>query len=371
VGARHLEDRLLATLSGGEKQKIAIAAMMAAQPQVLIFDEPTSNLDPTATTEIFGVIERIRAESGITVIVIEHKIDFLRRFRPTLVAMENGRVVFHGPLSSAALPADPAGYGGAEERQASRRPLPLAPADRPVVEVEDLHAGYGGQPVLQGVSLRVGAGEFVAVMGDNGSGKTTFMQCLLGLVKPESGRVQVRGLDTRTTPVSQMARHVGYVFQNPDHQLFADSVWEEAMFAPLNLARGEGRDLVEGTESRVRGLLDRSKLGSRRDDHPYRLSYGQKRRLNLVSVLSYDPQVILLDELLIGQDPANATFLLGLLRERAEAGAVVILVNHTPELTRCYATRLLFFSEGSIVVDAPVGEGFERLAAMGKHAYVD
>ncbi len=354
VGAEHLADRSLATLSGGEKQKVAIAAMMAAKPQVLIFDEPTSNLDPTATAEVFKVIEHIRAKAGITVVVIEHKVDYLLPFAPRLVAMDAGQIVYDGVLEAA---------------NSSRHPSPSSPpyaASNPLlVRVEDLHIGYNGRPVLRGVSLEVAPGEFVAVMGDNGSGKTTLLYSLLGLLKPDRGRVQVLGHDTRRVPVSHLARGVGFVFQNPDHQLFADSVWGEATFASRNFGVLNGK-----TEARVGELLAHCGLDNRRNDHPYRLSYGEKRRLNLISVLAHAPRLILLDELLIGQDAGNAAFLLELLRERVEQGDTVIMVNHAPEVTRRYADRVLFFHDGQVVVDAPTGVAFEQLRAMGKEAYV-
>jgi energy-coupling factor transporter ATP-binding protein EcfA2 len=355
VGAEHLLDRPLATLSGGEKQKVAIAAMMSAKPQVLIFDEPTSNLDPTATAEIFTVIEHIRAKAGITVIVIEHKVGYLLPFGPRLVAMDGGRIVYDGPFDEAhRRPPLPA-------RNPSSPPADGRP---PVVHVENLHVGYNGQPVLHGLSLDVRAGEFVAVMGDNGSGKSTFLHSLLGLLKPDRGRVQVLGQDTRQVSVSRLARQVGFVFQNPDHQLFADGVWEEAIFAPRNFG------VLGGTsEARVGELLVRCGLDDRRDDHPYRLSYGEKRRLNLISVLSYKPKLILLDEMLIGQDAANAAFLLELLGEGVDQGDAVIMVNHAPQVARRYATRLLFFKEGNVIVDAPTEAAFVQLRSMGREAY--
>ena len=370
VGAQHLEHRLLATLSGGEKQKVAVAAMMAAKPQVLILDEPTSNLDPTATAEIFAVIEHIRTKAGMTVIVIEHKVDLLRRYQPRLVRMEAGQITHDVWQADWEHLTPRSMHGPAREAHSARANFPSHREDEPLVTVEDLRAGYDDTPILGPISLSIHPGEFVAVMGDNGSGKTTFLQCLLGLLKPAGGRVHVLGHDTRRVPVSRLARQVGYVFQNPDHQLFADSVWEEATFAPRNFAGGKQSDLDEATVMRVEQLLDRIELGERRDDHPYRLSYGQKRRLNLLSLLSYDPQLFLVDEMLIGQDPANADFLLDLLQERCAQGAAVLLVHHAPEVTRHYATRLLFFDEGRIVVDAPTSEGIRRLQSLGRMVYV-
>jgi energy-coupling factor transport system ATP-binding protein len=361
VGAEHLAARSLATLSGGEKQKVAIAAMMAAKPEVLIFDEPTSNLDPTATRDIFEVIARIRAKSGIAVIVIEHKVDYLMSFRPRLVTMEEGRITYDGPMDGVYRQPQ---VGPCRPRLYPENGFCGEIPCTPLLRVEGLQAGYNGHRVLQDVSVRIDPGEFVAVMGDNGSGKTTFLHSLLGLLKPDQGQVCVLGQDTRDTPVSHLARQVGFVFQNPDHQLFADGVWEEATFAPRNLSL-----LDEGTSDRVADLLARSGLGDRHADHPYRLSYGQKRRLNLISVLSYAPRLILLDEVLIGQDPANAGFLLDLLRDRVEQGDAVVMVNHAPHITYRYATRLLFFHKGRLVIDAPVDEGFERLTALGQQAY--
>jgi energy-coupling factor transport system ATP-binding protein len=367
VSAEHLSDRPLATLSGGEKQKIAIAAIMAAKPQILIFDEPTSNLDPTATAEVFQVIEHIQAKAGITVLVIEHKVDYLLPFKPRLIVMEQGRIVptdesgtqgIWGPASQEGRKEGNVGIGQSGNRDSK------SGAD-PVVQVENLHVSYNGVPVLHDVSLDVWPGEFVAVMGDNGCGKTTFLRSLLGLLKPTQGLVEVLGQDTRRISVSQLARQVGFVFQNPDHQLFAESVWQEATLAPQNF------DLLdERARGQVKALLADCGLGERHLDHPHRLSYGEKRRLNLVSVLAYAPRLLLLDELLIGQDIKNATFLLELLREQVEQGSTVIMVNHHPEVTCRYASRLVFFNSGQAVVDAPTEEGFRELAAQGRQIYL-
>lgn len=357
VGARYLAGRSLATLSGGEKQKVAIAAVMAARPQLLILDEPTSSLDPTATAEIFQVIAAIRSGGAFTVIVVEHKLEYLRPFAPRLIGMERGTVVYDGPL----MPALPSGGRAKQPDSALGRDCP----EGPVVRAADLALGYDSAAVVQNVSLEVHPGELVAVMGDNGSGKSTFLLGLLGLLKPRHGRLEVVGHDTGCTPTSRLAREVGFVFQNPDHQLFAESVWQEAVLALSNLNL-----LDEQAECRAAALLERCGLGDRRLDPPYRLSYGQKRRLNLVSALAHAPRLVLLDEVLIGQDPDNAAFIMGLLCDQARQGAAVIMVNHDPEMTWRYASRLVFFDGGRVAVDAPVEEGLSQLAAMGRRSYL-
>jgi energy-coupling factor transporter ATP-binding protein EcfA2 len=366
VGAENLMDRELAALSGGEKQKVAIAAMMASKPQVLIFDEPTSNLDPSATADIFRVIERIRATDDITVIVIEHKIDYLQDFHPRFVTMQDGGIVADSSSADRAIsPVPPHKDAVSNVRDRSTPPIILSDAESPVVHVQNLSASYHDHTVLHSCTLDVYPGEFISVMGDNASGKTTFLHCLLGLHPPSHGRIEVLGHDVCHTAVSEIARHVGLVFQNPDHQLFADSVWDEATFAPRNFAT-----LDRAMERNIRELLDRCGLDERCDDHPYRLSYGEKRRLNLISVLGYTPHLLLLDEILIGQDPLNAAFLLDLLRDFVAGGGSVIMVNHVPRITRKYSNRILFFDQGQIVVDAPTDEAFKELITLGWNAYV-
>jgi energy-coupling factor transporter ATP-binding protein EcfA2 len=365
VDAQYLRDRELATLSGGEKQRIAVAAMLAARPQVLIFDEPTSNMDPTATAHIFDVIARIREMENITVIVIEHKIAYLRRFAPRWLRMEDGRLRQESKVQSPkSKVVGPQSSVPSPQSQFVIRNSQFV-IQSPLVKTEHLHAGYNGHAVLHDISVEIGPGEFVAVMGDNGSGKTTFLQCLLGLLKPAEGLVEVAGQDTRTTPVSKLAQRAAYVFQNPDHQLFAETVWQEATLAPRNFGVWNG-----DTETLTTALLDEAGLLDRRDDHPYRLSYGEKRRLNLAAMLTYAPTLLLLDEILIGQDPDNAARLLEWLQARVDAGSAVVLINHAPDIARRYATRLLFFEAGQLAVDAPIDEGFAQLASLGHAAYL-
>jgi energy-coupling factor transport system ATP-binding protein len=350
----HLRERSLASLSGGEKQKIAIAAMLAAKPNILIFDEPTSNLDPSATAEIFKVIQQIRERTAITVIVIEHKLNFMRKFQPRLIEMQAGKIVRDQPLDTWQQPA-----------YKNKNPLTGRLDAEACLALRDVSAGYDQEPFLEKINLEVFPGELVAVMGDNGSGKSTLLQTIANLIQPVQGSVVLSGENTANLPVSQIARWLGYIFQNPAHQLFANSVWEEAIFAPINFGI-----LDEAMEAAARLLLQRAGLQEREKAHPFLLSYGQMRRLNLISVLVYRPKLYLLDELLIGQDVENGMFLLEQLQGMLQQGAAVVMVNHNPEAVSAFATRIVFMEAGRILFDLPVQAGFARLAEMGKLAYL-
>ncbi len=353
-GCRHLLERQLHTLSGGEKQKVAIAAMLAGKPQILIFDEPTSNLDPSATAEIFAVIADIRRQTAITVIVIEHKIQFLRPYQPRIIELRDGAVYSDTP---------------AEDWQAAQVEVHSQPAaidwDTSLLSFEGVSAGYNQHPVVQDIQLDFHPGEFVALMGDNGSGKTTLLRLALGFLRSHAGRVLLNSMDTRETKISNLARFAGIIFQNPAHQIFASSVWQEATFALENFSM-----LDEDSRAYTGHLLQEAGLSGRVDDHPYRLSYGQMRRLNLVSVFSYRPRIYLLDEILIGQDQANAVNLLEQLQAQTHQGALVIMVNHHPEAALQFATRIIFLRAGRIAIDQPTQKAFASLKDMGLHQYL-
>ena len=329
VGATHLLGRDLATLSGGEQQRVAVAAMMAAKPDVLIFDEPTASLDPAATAEVFDVIDRIREKAGIAVVVIEHKLAYLRRYGPRLVTMDAGRVMRDGAFEEA--PDDDGDDG-------ERDPGGPRAGGEPVAAVVGLRLEIGGEAVVEGLDLTIRAGEIVALMGDNGAGKTSVLLALLGLLRPAAGQVVVAGKNTREERVSALARHVGFVFQNPDHQIVESTVAREVGFGPRVLGLDAGE--------RVDDLLRRLDLQERRDEHPHRLSHGQKRRLNLATALAHDPDLLVLDELLVGQDPASADRLMDLVKNHAERGGATLMAIHDPAIVRRHATRVVILERG-------------------------
>jgi energy-coupling factor transport system ATP-binding protein len=358
VGASSLLYREIASLSGGEKQKIAIAAMMASKPEILIFDEPTSNLDPAATREIFDVISDLRTKSNITVIVIEHKTAFLAAFQPRVIHMENGYIQRYD--SAATL--NPFHKGWIPQNHTSNH---HHKDQKPVIKVNHLHASYYEKKVLYDINLTFFPGDLVSIMGDNGSGKSTLIRNIMGFVQPSQGMIEIFNEPIEVSPFHKRAKSMGLVFQNPEHQLFSNSVWEEAVFAPKNF-NTYNKKVTEKTEN----LLRKAGLKKYKNRHPYRLSYGEKRRLNLISVLTYTPKCLLLDEILIGQDYKNALFLMELLKDTVENRGVVLMVNHNPDISYQFANRLIFFEEGKVTIDAPIQEAFELLAKVGKTSYL-
>jgi energy-coupling factor transporter ATP-binding protein EcfA2 len=352
VGATHLRHRPLHTLSGGEKQKVALAAILAAGPRVILFDEPTSNLDIPSTREIFKLILELRQRTNLTLLVIEHKLDFLQYAHPRLINMESGRIV-----------PSPANM---EDRLGTLRP-PRFPArkEEPLLEVKGLSAGYDGTPVLSGINLILHPGEMVSLMGDNGSGKSTLLFSLLGLIPPLAGSLRCQGRNLKDLAPASLYREIGMVFQNPDHQIFSPTVWKEATLGAENFHLP-----LDSYQDSTRRLLERAGLGDRLQDHPFQLSFGEKRRLNLISVLCYQPRILLLDEIFVGQDQENALFLLGLVVDYAEEGNCVVLVNHKLSYYTRVATRLVFLRNGRITIDGTRVEGMASLREQGELAYL-
>lgn len=353
VGCEHLRHRKISTLSGGEKQKIALAAVLAFEPELIIFDEPTSSLDPTATREIFELILELQQTSGLTLLVIEHKLDFLRRVNPRQAVMKAGEILTQ---DRQAIP----------DESLDLHP-PEGPGDRSptLISLKEVSVELGKEQVLRGISLEIRPGEIISLLGPNGSGKTTLLLTVMGLLEPASGKVSFSGLEAGSSRTSDLARQIGLVFQSPDHQLFASTVWEEAVFAPRRFGMSE----TEFTDRTLK-LLEKAGLEGRLEDHPYRLSYGQKRRLNLISVLSYQPAVLLLDEIFIGQDRDNASFLLQLLVDFVNRGGSVIMVNHNPDYYPLVSTRLLYLDGGALLVDALLEEGMDEISRLGRSEYL-
>ncbi len=209
---------------------------------------------------------------------------------------------------------------------------------------------------LKGVSVSIPAGEFAAIVGQNGSGKTSLARCVSGYLRPTRGRVLVGGRDVRHLHPSVRARHVGYVFQNPDHQLFKESVWDDVAFGLRNL--GVGSERLHG---RVEEVLRRLELWDQRERHPFQLSKGDRQRLAIAGIIVMEPAVLIVDEPTTGQDPAKSREIMDLLAHlNADRGTTVLVITHVMELVAEYARAVIVMHDGSVLLHGPAREIFAQ-----------
>ncbi len=383
VGIADLRFRQLGELSGGEKQKVAIASVLALHPEVLVLDEPTSELDPKGAEEVLSLVQRLNDELGITVALVEHRLDRVIHLVDRLIVMDEGKILADGSPRQviANHRIDAAGVGippvirlvrelrdhgiHIEETPLTVKEARLilnkaigrvkAPAfagdnrtdGSPVISAHRLWYTYPDKTAaLKDISLTISQGEFVAVMGRNASGKTTLVKHFNGLLLPSRGRVAVGGTDTRESSTARLSREVGYVFQNPNDHLFADTVEEEIAFSLKR--RGVGQAEIGAL---VDHMLDRFDLTRYRHSYPRYLSGGEKQRVALASVLVARPRVIILDEPTRGMEYRLKRELMAYLSDYRKEGNIVILVTHDVETVAEYADRVILLSEGRIVTD--------------------
>jgi energy-coupling factor transporter ATP-binding protein EcfA2 len=369
-----LRDRPLATLSGGEQQRVAIAAALALRPRILVLDEPTSQLDPKSAEDVLKSLVRLNEDLGLTVVLSEHRLERVLRYCDQLISLaEDGTLAAAGdpeevldqvaltpPLVTVAKALDwrPRPLTVKDGRRFARRvetpprrsaPAPARPArdsDGAALRIEDLRFSYGGVRALDGVSLRVARGELVALMGRNGAGKSTLFNCVVGLLRPERGRIEVDGRSVADEETADICRRVGYLPQNPDALLFADSVREELLVTLENHGLAESAAPVPLEE-----LLGTLGLGAERDAYPRDLSVGQRQRVALGAVTVTKPGLLLLDEPTRGLDYPAKRALVGLLRRWQAAGMAVVLSTHDVELAAQAADRVVILSQGEVIAE--------------------
>jgi energy-coupling factor transport system ATP-binding protein len=232
------------------------------------------------------------------------------------------------------------------------------------ISVEHMSYTYpDGTQALRDIDLRIDRGEFIALIGQNGSGKTTLSKCLNGLYKPSRGAVIVDGLDTRSTSIVQMVRRVGYVFQNPDHQLFSANVWDEIAYGPRNIQ-------LPADEVRARVEEAAAIVGLTSDDyeeHPFFLTKGMRQRVAIASILALQPHAIIVDEPTTGQDiPQSLEIMNFLQRLHDEQGHIIIIVTHDMPIVARYAKRVVAMGQGQVLADGPTAEVFANTPALAQ-----
>ncbi len=318
TGLAAYRDQDTSTLSLGWKQRLSIAGMLAIAPEVLLLDEPTNYLDASGADELFDFLKETSDREGITTLVIDHDEDRLRSWATRLVRFEKGAIVAEG------LPSSMPG----------KTPLSLlAPLGAPgetLLSIQGIDFAFDShRPVFQGFDLDLREGEIIALLGPNGAGKSTLLRLVKGLLKPARGRI-------RTASGRPTMNEVGLVFQNPDEQIFALTAEEECAFLPRNQGIPPAR-----AREMARVTMESLGLGHLRERLPFSLSYGEKRRLTLASVLVGRPPILCLDEPTAALDHENLAILASLLREYAAAGGSVLFATHDLKFAQSIATRFV------------------------------
>jgi len=388
-----LRDKRVSELSGGQKQKVALASVLVMHPQVLVLDEPTSQLDPISADDFLTTLKSLNDELGLIVMLAEHRVERCFHLADRVVVLDEGRVAFDGtpaemaawskgrrwvmvpPITRLFLDGKENGVpltvkegrikvaALASQGGAVKIPVPDSapdgiepPRDKkhrdkdrpaPLVETRGLwHVYEDGTEALRGVDLDIEAGEFVAVIGENGSGKTTLVKHFNGLLRPSKGKVFVNGENVKDLEVAQLARTCGMLGQNPNNQLVADDTASElevtlkAMDVP-----------PESWSAMAEEALALFDLEPFRDSNPEDLSCGERERVALASVLVYRPRLLVLDEPTRGIDQKTKENLSAFLRRYNEEGNTVVLVTHDLEFAADCCTRVLLMGAGQVLAD--------------------
>ncbi len=397
-----IADLLTFQCSGGQKQRVALGSSLTLLPDLLVLDEPTTDLDPVGTQEVVQTICTLRDTLGLTFVIVEHGLDELLDVADRLIVMERGKIVLDGAPADllahhyddmeriglripqhitiarrlAQVRGEETGFSlgkpdavraFAEWAEVFTAPviLPARQAEPlskegprnmvPTVKVENVAFSYaGGQNVVEDINLEIMPGEFVAMVGANGSGKSTLARLLIGLLHPQKGKITILGMDTRKTPIGDLTMRAGYLFQNPDAQLFNTSVEAEVAFG-MRVKHMPAEDISQ----RVDEVLTLLGLQHFKDRHPFALSRGERQRLALATVLVTDPDLIILDEPTTGQDRIMLDSLIDLMRQWIERKrTTVLMIAHDMGLVCQHAERTIVMSGGRLICDGPTGEVF-------------
>ncbi len=362
LGIQHLRDRETFNLSGGEKQKVALAGVLAMRPKILLLDEPLASLDPASAQDTLRIVRQM-VDEGMCVLMVEHRVEDVLNIAPDQVLlMENGLVRYQGEIEGLykivnyheiKLPAQEV------VKRAVKDPPPpvlhILPsvqrqadsAEQPaLVQFNHVYFGYETTPsVLQDINLKIHAGDVIAILGANGAGKTTLVKHAIGLLKPVQGQVLIDGVDTHKMSVAEVAKTLGYVFQSPSHMLFAPTVYEELAFGPTNLGHPAAQ-----IEKEVMEAIDIVNLSGKEKEAPLALSFGQQKRVSIAAVLAMRSRILVMDEPTAGQDYQNYMDFMDAIVQLPNFEAI-LFITHDIDLAVIYANRVVLMNSGRIVAD--------------------
>jgi energy-coupling factor transporter ATP-binding protein EcfA2 len=397
VGLSAIRQREPASLSGGQKQRLAIASVLALEPGMLVMDEPTTDLDPLGREEVLSVADMLRQENR-TLLIVDHEPETAEQADQVWL-MQKGRIMAQGSprqvmidltaleacgvkppptvelFQKMSWPESPLTLAEAraaieKHHLAQPRPLDLTPlaadAGHPaILEAQEVRHVYPTRSVeaLSEVSVQISEGEFVAILGQNGSGKTTLAKHFNGLLQPTSGEIRVAGRPAREISRRELAQTVGYVFQNPDHQIFANTVREEVGFS-LKVAGFDEQTINQ----RVGEALAVVGLSGYEEEVPFILTKGERQRVAVASVLATQPQVIILDEPTTGLDYGHQRSMMDMLSMLNQQGHTIIIITHSMWVAVEYARRTIVLQDGRAMLDGPTRTVFAHEAELAAAA---
>ncbi len=394
VGLEGFEKRHPDELSGGQKQRVAIAATLTMNPKILILDEPTSQLDPIGTYEVLNALKKLKESRKLTIVLTTHKSDEAAPLADKILVLNNGRIVAYGKpdeiLSKPEMldkvgvkpPTIPTVFrklgineytmdlntavnlmrkiferGGIKIRPSKISRRTYRKASDPIISIRNVSYTYPGPPpvkALDNINLDIYEGEFIGIIGQNGSGKTTLVKNIVGLLRPQKGAIYFRGEDIRKYTVGELSRRIGLVLQNPDYQLFTISCLEEVKFGLRNIGLSD-----KEAEEKALKALEMVGLSNLKDAFPFRLSFGDRRKLAVAAVVAMEPEVLILDEPTTAQDYRGRYLLADIAKKlNEEMGVTVIMISHDMELIARYAERVIVMKDGRILLDGPTEEVF-------------
>ena len=416
TGMEQLRKQEIFTLSGGQKQRVAISATLAMRPRMLVLDEPTSDLDPVGTQEVLRVLRALNKEYGMTIVLVEHKVDEVVHWVDRVLLMDEGRLVVDAPprkafddierwndlgvsvpqmvLLARSLPdvfsaSTPLAVDevydalcgthyaqwlrqgnettpnidsspGQGRRQAhaptnssgdSRggKDASLPPPVPPLLSWEGVDLAYGNKEVLNDINLKVMPQEWVAVVGPNGSGKTSLASLAMGFQSPTAGIIHHQGKVVEAGHISRQAEKIAYLFQNADTMLFGATVEQEILFGVKYRRKRKQQMEMPFTVDHLLGIVD---LTSHRQDNPFHLSHGQRKRLAIGALLTRYPDVLILDEPTTGQDIGHARVFLQFLQQlRERENYTYLMITHNMEAVARYASRVVVLKDGRVFMD--------------------
>lgn len=398
LGIYEYKDRNPFDLSGGQMQRVAIASILAMKPEVIVLDEPTSQLDPQGSEEVFEAVDSL-TKAGITVIMVEHKIEKIAAYSDKVMLLHKGSLIAYDKPEVIFSMENLMDYGveapaftrickalNLKKVNSEYYPVTLNGADellkdykksdiynkgddlnqvQEIIKVKNLDFSYKiGSPILKNINLSFD-NRPTAIIGQNGAGKTTFVKLIKGLLKPVGGNIYYGGKDISSQTVAMLAGKVGFVFQNPNDQIFKNKVIDEVMFGPLNI----GMDAQVAREKSMEALSCVG-LSDFIEENPYDLGLSERKLVAIASVLAMDTEIIILDEPTIAQDFKGREIIKNIVRKLTGDGKLVITIIHDMDFVAEVFERTIVFAEGKVLLDGKTRDVFDDGEVL-RRAYLE